>query len=66
MCMDTNPTPRLLAFSEVMVLLGVSRSTLYRMIDAGTLTRVKVGQGPKGGARITAESVDTLVSGDAA
>lgn len=45
--------PKLMTIQEVMESLKVSRSTIYRLIDAGLLRRVKVG----GASRITEESV---------
>lgn len=54
--------PKLYRISEAMTQLSVSRATIYRMVAAGTLRLVKVGTH---GSRITAESIDALVSGDA-
>ncbi|MBJ9695718.1 helix-turn-helix domain-containing protein [Burkholderia cenocepacia] len=45
-----------------MAQLSVSRATIYRMVDAGKLKLVKVGTQ---GSRITAESIDALISGKA-
>ena len=47
------PLPRLLTVSETEERLGVSRATVYRLIDRGHLHRVKVGSG----TRITETSV---------
>ncbi|WP_320338759.1 helix-turn-helix transcriptional regulator [Burkholderia seminalis] len=54
--------PKLYRISEVMQQLSVSRATIYRMVDAGKLKLVKVGTQ---GSRITAESIDALISGKA-
>ena len=54
--------PKLYRISEAMAQLSVSRATIYRMVAAGTLRLVKVGTQ---GSRITAESIDALISGDA-
>lgn len=54
--------PKLYKISEAMVQLSVSRATIYRMVAAGTLRLVKVGTQ---GSRITAESIDALISGKA-
>ena len=54
--------PKLYRISEVMAQLGISRATVYRMVAAGKLRLVKVGQT---GSRITAESIDALISGGA-
>lgn len=42
--------------------LGVSRSTIYRLIEAGTLCRVKIGKRACG---VTAASVHAMISGSA-
>ncbi|RQZ57452.1 DNA-binding protein [Burkholderia cepacia] len=52
--------PKLYRISEAMTQLSVSRATIYRMVAAGTLRLVKVGTQ---GSRITAESIDALISG---
>ncbi|TAM07213.1 MAG: DNA-binding protein [Paraburkholderia sp.] len=54
--------PKLYRISEVMQQLSVSRATIYRMVAAGKLRLVKVGTQ---GSRITAESIDALLSPDA-
>ncbi len=54
--------PKLYRISEAMTQLSVSRATIYRMVAAGTLRLVKVGTQ---GSRITAESIDALISGKA-
>ena len=40
--------------------LGVSRSTIYRLIEAGTLHRVKIGKRACG---VTAASVHAMIAG---
>ncbi|WP_176928969.1 pyocin activator PrtN family protein [Paraburkholderia lycopersici] len=49
--------PKLYRISEVMSQLGISRATVYRMVAAGKLRLVKVGQA---GSRISAESVEAF------
>ncbi|VBB11337.1 helix-turn-helix transcriptional regulator [Burkholderia stabilis] len=56
----SSAVPKLYRISDVMVQLSVSRSTIYRMVDAGTLCLVKVGVH---GSRITAESVAAVLAG---
>ncbi|MDA2996719.1 MAG: helix-turn-helix domain-containing protein [Actinomycetota bacterium] len=46
-------TPRLLALTEVSLHTSLSRSTLYREIDAGRLKVVKIGKS----VRVTDESL---------
>ncbi|POS10294.1 helix-turn-helix transcriptional regulator [Burkholderia gladioli] len=54
--------PKLYRISEAMAQLSVSRATIYRMVGSGKLKLVKVGTQ---GSRITAESIDALISGKA-
>lgn len=53
---------KLYRISEVLIQLDISRATLYRMVSAGKLRLVKVG---KTGSRITAESIEALIAGNA-
>ncbi|MGF6994623.1 helix-turn-helix domain-containing protein [Paraburkholderia sp. GAS32] len=53
--------PKLYRISDVMEQLSVSRATLYRLVSTGKLRLVKVGSA----SRITAESIDALVAGNA-
>ena len=52
------PTPALLSLGDAAQLLGVSRSSLYRMIREGELTRVHVGRS----ARLTRVSVEAYLA----
>lgn len=54
------PLPKLLTVSETEERLGVSRSTVYRLIGDGHLHRVKVGSG----TRITETSVLGVIRQD--
>ncbi|MBC8642096.1 helix-turn-helix domain-containing protein [Caballeronia sp. EK] len=57
--MNTTTTPpKLYRISAVMAQLGVSRATIYRMVAAGKLRLVKIGERSSG---ITAESIDQLI-----
>jgi excisionase family DNA binding protein len=65
-----NPTPtaapiipnrRLYSPAETQELLGVSHATLYRLIKAGKLAKVKM----LGRTGITADSIDRLCAGEA-
>jgi len=42
-----------------MTMLNVSRATVYRLVDAGRLTKISLGYRT---SRITAESVDALLA----
>ncbi|CAD6548847.1 hypothetical protein LMG28727_04899 [Paraburkholderia kirstenboschensis] len=55
----SNATPRLYRITDVMTLLNVSRATVYRLVDAGRLTKISLGYRT---SRITAESVDALLA----
>lgn len=52
------PPPLLYRIQEVMCLLGVSRATIYRMIDRGDLITIKLGTA----TRITADSLQKIVT----
>ena len=55
---DTSSSPKLLhSIPETVTILSLSRSSVYELIDAGELVRVKVGAC----ALITAASVDAFV-----
>ncbi|MFL9918844.1 helix-turn-helix domain-containing protein [Paraburkholderia fungorum] len=56
--MDRTPV-KLYRITDVMRLLSVSRSTVTRLVDAGRLTKIKLGHKC---SRITAESVDALLT----
>ncbi|CAB3719885.1 hypothetical protein LMG22037_04671 [Paraburkholderia phenoliruptrix] len=51
--------PRLYRISDVMTMLNISRATVYRLVDAGRLTKMSLGHRT---SRITAESVDALLA----
>lgn len=51
-------TPRLLALTEVSLQTSLSRSTLYREIDAGRLKVVKIGKS----VRVTDQSLRDYIS----
>lgn len=56
--MPTDPDPsRLVTIDDAARILSVSRSTVYRMIDAGTLRRVKLGHS----VRIRLDDIDHAV-----
>jgi excisionase family DNA binding protein len=57
-----NVEPKLYRISAVMVQLSVSRATIYRMVAAGKLRLVKIGERSSG---ITAESINALLGKDA-
>lgn len=40
----STPNPRLVSVPEAGEMLGVSRATAWRMVDAGTLPTVRVGR----------------------
>jgi|DEB0MinimDraft_3_1074331.scaffolds.fasta_scaffold254855_2 excisionase family DNA binding protein len=50
-------TPRLVTVDDAADRLGVSRSTVYRLLDAGTLRRVKLGHS----VRIRLDDIDHLI-----
>ncbi len=59
--MSANHThPLLYRINVAEAKLGVSRSTIYRLIDAGTLQRVKIGKRACG---VTAASVHAMIAG---
>lgn len=61
---ESAQTPaKLYRIADAMEILSVSKATLYRMVAAGTLRLVKIGPS---GSRITAESIDALISRTAA
>lgn len=53
-----NSTPRLLALAEVSLQTSLSRSTLYREIEAGRLKVVKIGKS----VRVTDQSLRDYIS----
>ncbi len=53
--------PAYLSISEVMAILGVSRSTVKRMLADRTLTRVKPTGKERGAVRIPRAEVDALM-----
>jgi excisionase family DNA binding protein len=55
---NTPTTPRLYRIKDVMHELGVSRMTVYRLVNQGKLTLVKIGARASG---ITSESLDALL-----
>lgn len=54
--MDSLPQPMLYRISDAMRLLSVSRPTIYRLINKGSLVVVKIGTA----TRLTAESVRSV------
>ncbi|WP_409076943.1 helix-turn-helix transcriptional regulator [Paraburkholderia sp. FT54] len=56
--MDKTPV-KLYRITDVMRLLSVSRATVYRLVDAGKLTKIKIG---RRASRVTAESIDALLA----
>ncbi|MDC8755357.1 helix-turn-helix domain-containing protein [Erythrobacter sp. sf7] len=48
--------------NEVTTMLGIGKSTVYKLIGEGTLQRIKIGAS----TLITAASVDALLTHDAA
>ncbi|WP_137920439.1 helix-turn-helix domain-containing protein [Hydrogenophaga sp. 2FB] len=58
MNISTSP-PLLYRINVAEAKLGVSRSTIYRLIEAGTLNRVKIGKRACG---VTAASVHAMIS----
>ncbi len=61
---DAEPEPRtgplLLGMGSAAKYLGVSRGTLYRMIQAGKLERVEI---LPGSSRVRREDIETIVEG---
>lgn len=57
--MTTNPHPLLYRINVAEAKLGVSRSTIYRLIKAGTLCRVKIGKRASG---VTVASVHAMIA----
>ncbi len=57
-----NNPPLLYRINVAEAKLGVSRSTIYRLIEAGTLRRVKIGKRACG---VTAASVHAMISASA-
>jgi excisionase family DNA binding protein len=53
---------KLLRYDEASQVLSCSRDHIGRMVDAGKLTRVYLGEGRRG-ARITVESIDRYIEG---
>ena len=51
------PDPRLVPIPSAALMLGVSRSQVYLLIEAGALTRVHIGSR----ALVTTESIDAYV-----
>lgn len=60
--MDTKLEPRLLRISEVCVLLGISRSAVYREIEAKRLRAIGIGLRSK---RVTREEVERYIASKA-
>lgn len=61
--MSTSTSPALLYRINVAeAKLGVSRSTIYRLIEAGTLRRVKIGERACG---VTAARVHAMIAAEA-
>jgi excisionase family DNA binding protein len=58
----TTPTPKVYRIHAVMQQLGISRTTVYRLVNQGKLKLVKIGERSSG---ITAESLDALAAGNA-
>jgi|LakMenEpi03Aug12_release.lakeMendotaPanAssembly.Ray.scaffolds.fasta_scaffold4460839_1 excisionase family DNA binding protein len=57
--MDTNLEPRLLRISEVCVLLGISRSAVYREIEAKRIRAVGIGKRSK---RVSREEIERYIT----
>jgi excisionase family DNA binding protein len=56
--MTTFKTVKIYRVPRAMEALGVSRSTIYRLVAAGSLTLVKIGRKASG---ITLESMEALI-----
>ena len=50
----------LLTAVDVLRILKISRTTLYRYIGDGTLTKIKVGKGRNGAVRFAPEEIENL------
>lgn len=59
---NQTPTPKLYRINAVMQQLGISRTTVYRLVNQGKLKLVKIGVRSSG---ITAESLNALATGNA-
>lgn len=57
--MESKLEPLLLRISEVCVLLGISRSAVYREIEAKRLTAVEIGKRSK---RVTRSEVERYIN----
>jgi excisionase family DNA binding protein len=57
--MDTDLEPRLLRISEVCVLLGISRSAVYREIEAKRIRAVGIGKRSK---RVSREEIERYIT----
>ncbi|KAB0649435.1 helix-turn-helix transcriptional regulator [Burkholderia diffusa] len=58
--METTTSKKLYRIKAVMDMLGISRTTVYGLVDKGKLKLVKIGERFSG---ITAESVDAIMAG---
>jgi excisionase family DNA binding protein len=59
--------PKVFTVAEVADQLGCGDSTVYRMIDAGTLRAIRIGSGTKRpGLRITEDALRAYLEGRAA
>ena len=58
--METTTSKKLYRIKAVMDMTGISRTTVYGLVDKGKLKLVKIGERFSG---ITAESVDAIMAG---
>ena len=58
--METTTSKKLYRIKAVMDMLGISRTTVYGLVDKGKLKLVKIGERFSG---ITAESVEAIMAG---